>query len=177
MPSNGDGLFSDPRSNPFDQMFDPAWSEKHKAKPADKEAEEESCPAFGYLRGIRDRALALEVRYRDGNRDYFPYSVLGPWRYDPSVGILLKFSGGDVVTLVLICGSNLDTLVNGSINLTDRGMQRHRITFIREMDEEELRSVGERGPTIDCIRAAECGSAEDQKAWLVKHAPAFVRDR
>ena len=66
------------------------------------------------------------------------------WQFNPSAGLLLKFTG-DVVTLVLIRGSNLDALVkDGAINLTDRGFQRHRIIWVREMDEEELRKVGER---------------------------------
>ena len=36
------------------------------------ETDEEACSAFGYLRGTRDRALAVEFRYRDGNSDFFP---------------------------------------------------------------------------------------------------------
>jgi hypothetical protein len=139
--------------------------------------EEESCPAFGYLRGSRDRALALEFRYRDGNSEWFPYSVLGSWRFDPSVGLLLKFTG-DVVTLVLIRGSNLDALVGeGAVNLTDRGLQRHRVLWVREMDEQELRRVGERGPTIDRIEVAEFEGQEELREWLKKAAPAFVRSQ
>jgi hypothetical protein len=147
-----------------------------KDKPREEEAgEEESCPAFGNLRGIHDRALAVEFRFRDGNREWFPYSCLGPWRFDPSVGLLLKFTG-DVVTLVLIRGSNLDALVGqGTVNLTDRGLQRHRILWVREMDELELHRVGEGGPTIDRIEVAEFESQEDIREWLKKVAPAFVR--
>jgi len=147
-----------------------------KDKPREEDAtEEESCPAFGYLRGIRDRALAVEFRYRDGNREWFPYRCLGPWRFDPSVGLLLTFTG-DVVTLVLIRGSNLDALVGqGAVNLTDRGLQRHRILWVREMDEQELRRVGQSGPTIDRIGVAEFESQEELREWLTKAAPAFVR--
>ncbi len=80
--------------------------------------DEGSCAAFGYLRGIRDSSTSVEFRFRSGNSMWFPYSWLGPWRYDPSEGLLLKFSG-DVVSLVLIKGSNLDKpLSDGSINLT-----------------------------------------------------------
>jgi hypothetical protein len=82
------------------------------------ESDEDGCLAFGYLRGIRDRALTVQLRYRDGNSDWFPYSWLGPVRFNPSVGLLLKFTGG-VVTLVLIRGSNLDAPVNeGGMSLT-----------------------------------------------------------
>jgi hypothetical protein len=137
-------------------------------------AEEDSCAAFGFLRGLHERALAVEFRFRDGNSDWFPYSWLGPWRYNPSVGLLLKFSG-DIVTLALIRGSNLDMLVNETVNLTDRGLQRHRILWVREMDEQDLRRVGEGGPTIDKIEVAEFESQEELREWLSKAAPAFVR--
>ena len=69
--------------------------------------DEGSCAAFGYLRGIRDFSTSVEFRLLSGNSMWFPYSWLGPWRYDPSEGLLLKFSG-DVVYLVLIKGSNRD---------------------------------------------------------------------
>lgn len=134
---------------------------------------EGSCPAFGFLLGTHERALAIEFRFRDGNREWFPYSLLASWRYNPSAGLLLKFTG-DLVTLVLIRGSNLDALVNqGTINLTDRGLQRHRITWVREMDEEELRRVGEGGPTIDRIDVAEFESHSEMKEWLKTHAREF----
>ena len=142
---------------------------------AKRDDDEESCPAFGFLRGVHERGLALELRLRDGDREWFPYSLLGSWRYNPSAGLLLKFTG-DVVTLVLIRGSNLDAAVNqGGMNLTDRGLQRHRVTWVREMDEEELRTVGEGGPTIDSIEVAEFESQEQLTEWLRANAPSFVR--
>jgi hypothetical protein len=142
---------------------------------APEAAEEESCPAFGYLRSTRDRALAVEFRYRDGNSDFYPYSWLGPWRFNPSVGLLLKFTG-DIVTLVLIRGSNLDAAVNGGgVNLTAGGLQRHRVTWVREMGEAELKRVGNDGPTIDRIEVAEFESAEEQRKWLARVAPVFAR--
>jgi hypothetical protein len=145
--------------------------------PAEKDdAEEESCPAFGYLRGLRERALAVEFRFRTGNSEWYSYSLLASWRHNPSVGLLLKFTG-DLVTLVLIRGSNLDALVNqGLVNLTDRGFQRHRVLWVREMEEEELRRAGRGEPTIDGIEIVEFESGEDVQTWLRKHAPAFLRE-
>ncbi len=148
------------------------------APPSKKEAEadegEGSCVAFGYLRGIRDQAGSLEFRFRDGNSTWFPYGWLGSWRYNPSEGLLLKFSG-DLVYLVLIRGSNLDMpLDEGTLNLTTGGLQRHRVMWIREMTEEDIRSVGETGPTIDSIQVAEFESQAALKAWLTEHAPAFL---
>jgi hypothetical protein len=161
---------TDLRRRPLEALRARAASDAGKATDAD----EDSCPAFGFLRGTHERALALELRFRDGNRETYPYSWLGPWKYNPSAGLLLKFTG-DVVTLVLVKGSNLDALVNQSVNLTDRGLQRHRISYIREMDEDELRQVGEKGPTIDRIEVAEFESQEELREWLKKNAPAFLR--
>jgi hypothetical protein len=139
------------------------------------ESEEGQCPAFGYLRGLDARALAVEFRFRDGNSDWYSYGLLSNWRHNPSIGLLLKFTS-DVTTLVLIRGSNLNALVgDASINLTDRGFQRHRILWVREMDDGESRRLGERGPTIDRIEVAEFESQEAQREWLNKAAPHFLR--
>jgi hypothetical protein len=139
------------------------------------QGEEGECPAFGYLRGLDARALAVEFRFLDGNSDWYSYSLLSNWRHNPSVGLLLKFTS-DVTTLVLIRGSNLDALVDDkAVNLTDRGFQRHRILWVREMDEGELRPVGELGPTIDRIEVADFESNEETQEWVKKNAPAFVR--
>lgn len=152
-------------------------SEDKKPVPGMKEVEgdEACCAAFGYLRGIRDTSASVEFRLRDGNSMWFPYGWLGPWQFNPSEGLLLKFSG-DVVYLVLIRGSNLDKpLADGSINLTHAGLQRHRVLWIREMSKEEIERVGETGPTIDSIEIEEFGSHAAIQGWLKTHAPAFVR--
>lgn len=142
----------------------------------DKEENDiEAVPAFGYLRGLSALALTLEVRFRDGNRDYFPYSHLAGWRFNPSVGLLLKWTA-DVVSVVLVRGSNLDVPVNpGAINLTDRGIARQRIVWIREMDEDDLRRAGEGQPSIDRITVAEFETNDDLREWLKKSAPVFLR--
>ncbi len=139
------------------------------------ESDAAECPAFGYLRGLDSRALAVEFRFREGNSDWFSYSLLASWRYNPSVGLLLKFTS-DVTTMVLIRGSNLDALVGDTaVNLTDRGFQRHRILWVREMDERELRQSENIGPTIDRIEVAEVDTQDDQRKWLTKAAPPFLR--
>ena len=144
-------------------------------KESEAEGVEASCGAFGYLRGIRDQSSAVELRFRDGNSTWFPYSWLGTWQYNPSEGLLLKFSG-DLVYLVLIRGSNLDRPLNeGAINLTHAGLQRHRVLWVREMTTEEIRKVAETGPTIDSIEVAEFESNDDLKEWLGKHGPGFSR--
>jgi len=130
--------------------------------------------AFGYLRGTRDHASAIEFRFRDGNSVWFPYGWLGPWRHNPSEGLLLKFSG-DLVYLVLIRGSNLDRPVKeGGANLTSGGIQRGRVLWIQEMAEEDIKGVGETGPTIDSIQIVEFESHAEVKAWLSNNAAAFL---
>jgi hypothetical protein len=144
-------------------------------KDGEADGTEASCKAFGYLRGIRDTAAAVEFRFQDGNSTWFPYAWMGTWKYNPSEGILMKFSG-DLVYLVLIRGSNLSKPLNeGAINLTHAGLQRHRVLWVREMSEEEIRQVGETGPTIDSIEVAEFESHDALKEWVTKKAPAFVR--
>lgn len=150
------------------------------APPSKEETEppdggEASCAAFGYLRGIRDQAAAVEFRFRDGNSTWFPYSWLGSWQLNPSEGLLLKFSG-DLVYLVLIRGSALDKpLGDSNIDLIRAGLQRHRILWLKEMSEDEIRQVGEKSPTIDSITVAEFESHAELKEWLGEHAPAFAR--
>lgn len=146
------------------------------SKEQDGEGGEAECAAFGYLRGIRDSATSVEFRFRDGNSTWFPYGWMGTWQYNPSEGLLLKFSG-DLVYLVLIRGSNLaKPLKEGSINLTHAGLQRHRVLWIREMTEDDIRQVGESGPTIDSIEVGEFESQDALKEWVKKKAPGFVRE-
>lgn len=144
------------------------------SKEMEPERGEASCGAFGYLRGIRDHAAAVEFRFRNGNSVWFPYNWLGTWQYNPSEGLLLKFSG-DLVYLVLIRGSNLDKpLGDGAINPTHAGLQRHRVLWLREMRDKEVQQVGEQGPTIDCIEVAEFTLHEALTKWLKERAPAFL---
>jgi len=146
------------------------------SKDSEAEGAEASCGAFGYLRGLRDSSAAVEFRFRDGNSMWFPYSWLGNWQYNPSEGLLLKFSG-DLVYLVLIRGSNLDKPLNeGAINLTHAGLQRHRVLWVREMTPDEIRQVGEKGPTIDSIELAEFESHDALKEWLKKKGPIFLHE-
>lgn len=136
------------------------------AAAAPPQSDEDTCPAFGYLRGIRERALCVELRFADGNSEAFPYSWLGPVKYNPSAGLLLKFVG-DVVYLVLVEGSNLNALVNDTVSLYDRGLQRHRVTWVREMARAERERAGEGEVVIDRIRTLAHRPDEEPRAdWL-----------
>lgn len=131
--------------------------------------------AFGYLRGAQEQTAAIEFRFRDGNSIWFSYHLLGSWQFNPSEGLLLKFSG-DQIYLVLIRGSNLaKPLKEGSITLMNAGLQGHRVIWVREMTEEEITNVGDSGPTIDSIEVAQFETNKELKEWLVEHGPEFLR--
>lgn len=145
-----------------------------KHEPEQPDSGEASCVAFGYLRNLRERAEAVEFRFRDGNSVWFPYHWLGVWKFNASEGLLLKFAG-DLTSLVLIRGSNLDRSPgDASIDLIRAGLQRHRVLWVREMSEEDIRQVGENGPTIDSIHVVEFESNAELKEWLEKTAKGFV---
>ena len=144
------------------------------SSPKPPEGGEGACPAFGYLRGIRDRADAIEFRLGNGNSVWFPYNSLGTWKFDPSAGLLIKFSG-DLFYLVLIQGSNLDRPAGESgIDLIRAGLQRHRIIWVREMGEEEIREAEDQGPTIDRIDVKEFESQKELREWLTRNVPTFL---
>jgi hypothetical protein len=142
-------------------------------QPASAEADEHSAGCFGYLRGVQDKALAVRFIFRSGDSLWLPYSWFGPWQFHRSTGLLLKFTG-DTVILVAVLGSNLDAMVGGTVNLTDRGLQRHRITWLRELDEDELKKAGEGEPTIDQLLVASFDAPEKIREWVKLKAPAFL---
>lgn len=130
--------------------------------------------AFGCVKSPQEQASAIEFRFQDGNRIWLSYHWLGCWHYNPSEGLLLKFSG-DLVYLVMIRGSNLDRPIKGgSVNLL-AGLQQHRVLWVREMAEEEVREVGDAEPTVGSIQVAEFETNKEVKEWLSKNAPAFAR--
>jgi hypothetical protein len=101
----------------------------------------DDCGAFGYLRGVRDRALMLDLRLKSGDREAFPYTLLERIRFDMSEGITLQFSG----VSVKIVGRNLATLLPNGVVLLD-GLYRHRVPWITEGD--ELRAVKSAGDGV-----------------------------
>lgn len=147
---------------PPDPVMTPA-----QGKVPDVEEDEAACGCFGYLRGIRDRALSLELRFANGDSRAFPYHWLGDMIHKPGVGLLLKFVG-DLITLVLIEGNNLNVMVDQSASLYTRGLQRHRITWLREMTPLQIASAGRNELTIARIRLHAYRSDEkpENVPWL-----------
>jgi hypothetical protein len=85
--------------------------------------------AFGWLRGVRDRAIMLELRHRDGKVSAFGYAWLERAEFDPSDGITLHFAG----RAVKITGRNLNAESRPHVRLL-AGILRHRVPWIQEAD-------------------------------------------
>ncbi|MFO0942326.1 MAG: hypothetical protein U0930_16430 [Pirellulales bacterium] len=86
--------------------------------------------AFGWLRGVKDRAIMLEFRKRDGHTIAFNYSWLERAEYDPTTGIILRFGRHEV----RITGTNLDKEIRPQVQLFS-GIVRHRVPWVQEETE------------------------------------------
>jgi hypothetical protein len=98
-------------------------------------AEEEQDPVidnwgFGWLRGMREVALCLEIRHRDGQISAFSYATMDRAEFDPSDGITLHF-GSKTVKIV---GRNLNVEARPNVRLFN-GILRRRIPWIQVADE------------------------------------------
>lgn len=83
--------------------------------------------AFGYLRGIHERAVMLQLRLRDGQIAAFPYAYLSEAYFNPSEGIKLRFGR----VRVSILGRNLNRALRPNVRLFD-GIARQRVSWVRE---------------------------------------------
>jgi hypothetical protein len=107
-------------------------TERVSRKPqGDGDAEDivENYGAFGWLRGVRDRALYLELRRKDGNVTALGYPWLESIEFNPSVGVTLKFTGHTVI----IRGRNLNAEYRPNVMLIN-GILRHKVPWVQEAD-------------------------------------------
>ena len=139
--------------------------------------EEEATAAFGYLRGIRERALNVEFRRAaEGDEVSFPYGWLGPTRHHPSVGIQLLFAGSELY-LVTLRGRNLNAPVS-DVSLYERGLLRQRVTWCREATREESRTLPESACVIERIEIRVVSAAEANRVFsLAGTSEAVSSDR
>ena len=86
--------------------------------------------AFGWLRGVRDRAIMLEIRRKDGQIKAFGYAWLQLAEYDPAGIITLSFPG----SRVRLHGRNLNHAHGSGAKLFE-GLLRHRVPYVQEADE------------------------------------------
>ena len=102
---------------------------------------------FGWLRGIRDRAITLEFRKKDGNSVAFDYSWLRKIEFNPSDGLKLYF-GGD--TVVKITGRNLNRPTRPGVQLL-RGILAHRVPWIQEASEPDILKAADDATVIEQV--------------------------
>ena len=88
--------------------------------------------SFGYLRGIRDRAVMLELRKRDGSIMAISYAYLERAEFDPTDGITLHALGRKIT----ITGRNLNAEVAPKVRLF-HAITRHRVAWVRESERAE----------------------------------------
>jgi hypothetical protein len=121
-----------------------AAPEKNEAEPETDAGQVDDLGAFGWLRGIRDRAIMLELRRRDGSVVALGYSWLERIDFDSSAGITLKFAG----QTVRIAGRNLNAELRPNVRLLD-GLCRHRVPWIQEADEPAALRAERRATVIE----------------------------
>jgi hypothetical protein len=93
------------------------------------EATEEDVGAFGILRGIRDRAIMLELRKRTGDILAIGYSWINRMQFN-SAEITL-YCGDDKI---IIKGRNLNSETRPQLRLFE-GLTKHKVSFIQEADQ------------------------------------------
>jgi len=98
--------------------------------------------AFGWLRGVHERAIMLELRMANGNVVAIGYSWLEKVVFDPSEGITLH-AGGQKIK---IKGRNLNGEVRPNVRLF-RGITRHKVPWVQEADERAAMHAT-RGATV-----------------------------
>lgn len=102
--------------------------------------------AFGWLRGIRERAVMLELRRKDGNILAVGYGFLDKVAFDPSEGITLSVAGQKI----RLKGRNLNAEVRPTIRLFE-GIARHRVPWVSEADSRESLALAVNATVIDAI--------------------------
>lgn len=112
--------------------FPSTGSATHAAALSPGEDDADDLGAFGWLRGVRERAVMLEVRKKDGRILAVGYSWIERMEFDPAEGIMLHLPG----RAIRIKGSGLNSDSASSARLFD-GLVRHRVPWVRETDRHE----------------------------------------
>ena len=103
--------------------------------------------AFGWFRGVRDQAIMLQVRHRNGTIAAYPYALLNYAEFKRSEGIVLSFGN----RMIRITGRNLDAECRPNLRLFD-GLMRRRVPWIQEADEPTAMNAPKGALVIDDVR-------------------------
>jgi|SRR5579863_6600276 len=107
----------------------------------------EDLGAFGWLRGVQERAIMLEIRHKDGSITARGYSWLQGADFDPSSGITLNFSGEKIT----IAGRNLNAEARQNVRLF-AGILRHRVPWIQEADGADVLEAAKDAVVIEDVK-------------------------
>lgn len=102
--------------------------------------------AFGWLRGVRERAVMLELRKKTGDVLAIGYNWIERVEFDPSEGITLHALGRQL----RIKGRRLNSEVRPLVRLF-AGIVRHRVPWVQEADGRGSFGEGGTTPLIDAI--------------------------
>lgn len=102
--------------------------------------------AFGHLRGLRDRAIMLELRKKDGSITAIGYGYVERVEYEPSEGITLHVLGQKI----RLRGRNLNAEIRPAVRLFE-GITRHKVAWVRESDPRESMTAADGDTVIDVI--------------------------
>ena len=104
--------------------------DKYTRRPGDPDLAleaDEDFGSFGWLRGMRERAVMLELRHKTGNVTAIAYAMIEKLEFNPSEGITLHALGQKF----RIQGRNLNGEVRPNVRLFE-GLTRHRVPWIQE---------------------------------------------
>lgn len=113
---------------------------------ADESEVPDDLGSFGWLRGMRERAVMLELRRKSGDILAIGYGWLERISYDPSEGITLSLAGQKI----RIKGRNLNAEIRPTIRLYE-GLTRHRVPWVREADHRECMTAADTDTIVDTI--------------------------
>jgi uncharacterized protein YlzI (FlbEa/FlbD family) len=102
---------------------------------------------FGWLRGVRDRSLMLELRKKDGHVMAIGYAWIERVELVPESGITLHVPGNKI----RIEGSGLNSEVRSTVRLFD-GIIRQRVPWIGESDRSHALQAGDEAVIVERIR-------------------------
>jgi hypothetical protein len=89
--------------------------------------------SFGLLRGVRDKAIMLELRRKTGVIRAVGYGYIERVDYDASDGIAIQVLG----QTIRLKGRNLNTAVRPAVTLFG-SICRHRVAWIQEADQATI---------------------------------------
>lgn len=101
---------------------------------------------FGFLRGSRERATMLELRKKEGGILAVAYGYIEKAEFDPSDGITLHSAGQKI----RVRGRNLNREIDPKVRLFE-AICRHRVPWLREVDEPENFAAGESNVIVESI--------------------------